>query len=268
MPQEHYQHSSGGSDQNWWYVDNGDEKGPFYEDEMIEMIKAKIIHSNSLVWKTGMADWSQAGQTILKVNFTAPPPIGMAYKDGLEDSGYTQCRKWNLQAEKKRTNRANVLFKLVVIAAAILAVVFFQIGSNKNQHNAAITESPDVYKSSCTEYSYSEIMRNPNSYIGKRIKISGKILQVMTTGLSVLGYKIITSPVNNFLLYEDYDFQSNTYYQNRWLVRYEQNETDQILKGDVVTFYGTFSGVEAVTTVLKVKQEVPILVSQYAEITR
>ncbi len=53
----------------------GKQTGPFDEQQLSDMVKAGTVMRETLVWKTGMAAWTQAGQvTELSGIFSATPP--------------------------------------------------------------------------------------------------------------------------------------------------------------------------------------------------
>lgn len=59
-------------------VMNGQAKGPFDRNELAQMVNARTLTKESLVWKQGMADWASA-ETVQELsslfNMTVPPPV-------------------------------------------------------------------------------------------------------------------------------------------------------------------------------------------------
>ncbi len=55
----------------------GKQTGPFNEQQLTEMVAAGTLQRDTLVWKTGMAAWTQAGQVaeISGVFSSTPPPL-------------------------------------------------------------------------------------------------------------------------------------------------------------------------------------------------
>jgi hypothetical protein len=56
---------------NWHYAAGTEQRGPFSEEKIRELIAAGNIAADTLVWRKGMADWRPARDTEL---FGAPPP--------------------------------------------------------------------------------------------------------------------------------------------------------------------------------------------------
>jgi hypothetical protein len=55
----------------------GKQSGPFNEQQLAEMAQAGTLQRDTLVWKTGMAAWQQAGQVAELANVfgSTPPPL-------------------------------------------------------------------------------------------------------------------------------------------------------------------------------------------------
>lgn len=89
------------------------------------------------------------------------------------------------------------------------------------------------YIASCEVIDYNDLCRNPNDYVGKRIAVTGQISSYSSGNLAV---------ASGFTLFEDYSLSESSFYQKSWLIDFTQPESNRILKDDIVTFYGTFSG--------------------------
>ncbi len=72
---------------NWYYVENGQQKGPVTQDQLDELARLGTIKADSLVWTDGMANWlpySQArpgsgaapAAAVPGAAFAAPMPSG------------------------------------------------------------------------------------------------------------------------------------------------------------------------------------------------
>ena len=64
---------------NWYYMDGDKQIGPVADQAMGALIKADAISRSTPVWREGMADWVDAGQTELAAKMgtpekTATPP--------------------------------------------------------------------------------------------------------------------------------------------------------------------------------------------------
>lgn len=116
-----------------------------------------------------------------------------------------------------------------------------QISIHNSEVEAGATlaqETKESYIASCVSVSYSDLCRNPNDYIGKRISVTGEISTYSSGSL-------ITA--DGFTLFEDYDISGDSYYSNSWLIDFTQPEENRILEKDVVTFYGEFKGLVDLT---------------------
>lgn len=56
---------------NWFYILDGQKKGPFTETELIALNEVSI---ETLVWKEGMSEWSQLS-SVAELSSLVPPPI-------------------------------------------------------------------------------------------------------------------------------------------------------------------------------------------------
>ncbi len=61
----------------WYYEDGGERKGPISESDIIELIKLKKIFHGSSVWKKSYPDWQKVENTELKtyLHELEPPPL-------------------------------------------------------------------------------------------------------------------------------------------------------------------------------------------------
>jgi GYF domain 2 len=65
----------GRSAMSWWYVSNGERRGPVNEDELARLLSNGALAPNSLLWKSGMKGWEPAANiTDLKSLLSSLPP--------------------------------------------------------------------------------------------------------------------------------------------------------------------------------------------------
>jgi hypothetical protein len=50
------------SSRSWFYAANGQQQGPFPEDQLRELIAGGTVRGDTLVWSDGMANWQQAAE--------------------------------------------------------------------------------------------------------------------------------------------------------------------------------------------------------------
>ena len=112
----------------------------------------------------------------------------------------------------------------------------------------------DQFKESCESVDYESLARDPESWKGKNIVVTGKVIQVMedsggnTYRVSITegNYGIWTDPV---------------------LVVYKPTDSsNRILEDDIVTVYATSSGLYTYKTVMGASQTVPSMLASYIDI--
>jgi hypothetical protein len=60
---------------SWWYVSNGERRGPVNEDELSRLLSDGALTANSLLWKSGMQGWEPAANIAdLKSLLSSLPP--------------------------------------------------------------------------------------------------------------------------------------------------------------------------------------------------
>src|SRR5262245_21613269 len=66
----------------WWYVLEGDRKGPVSEEDLHRLLAAGKISANSLVWKAGMEGWQSVAQVkdLTPMLASLPPEVPLAQK--------------------------------------------------------------------------------------------------------------------------------------------------------------------------------------------
>ena len=42
---------------NWFYVENGQQRGPVSDADLANLTRTGVIQPDTLVWREGMADW-------------------------------------------------------------------------------------------------------------------------------------------------------------------------------------------------------------------
>lgn len=118
----------------------------------------------------------------------------------------------------------------------------------KKKKKEAAKNKKQSYMKQCKTYSYSKIQRKPDKYDGKKIKVSGTVIQVMEGWLDTVSLRIEDSS------------------GNVWYVSYGYSDNEsKILENDKVTVYGESTGTETYTTVLGNTQTIPSVDAEYIE---
>lgn len=110
------------------------------------------------------------------------------------------------------------------------------IDSDSTDEQKEETLSPDEYKAQCEEASYNDVMRNPDDYAGKKLKITVQIFSVSDKWSTGKYYKAYT------------DDGSGHYFDKMvWIFDKRDEDADgyvKLLEDDIVTFYGEFNGLQ------------------------
>lgn len=117
--------------------------------------------------------------------------------------------------------------------------------AKKAKKKAAENEKSSYIKK-CKTYSYKNIQRHPDRYEGKKIKVSGTVIQVMEGWFDAVSLRVEDSSGN--IWYIDYS--------------YSDNEA-KILENDKITVYGESTGTETYTTILGSSQTIPSIDAKY-----
>lgn len=109
----------------------------------------------------------------------------------------------------------------------------------------AVMEEKELYASECVAVNYTDVARNPDSYDGVKIKITGEVIQVSEGWFNSVAMRI--------------DCNGNV-----WYVTYMRSDGEsRILEGDTITAYGECDGVTTYTSVLGSQITIPSLDMKY-----
>lgn len=129
--------------------------------------------------------------------------------------------------------------------------------SNNNQINSSVESG---YQSTCKNYSYKEIFRNPDDYLYKKIKITGEVIQVMEEKENGVDYWILRVNMTK---------DSWGYYDDTVMVLVDKSIVKgRIIEDDIFTFYGQILEPTTYETVLGASQTVPTILAYYAYLVK
>lgn len=121
-----------------------------------------------------------------------------------------------------------------------------------------ITESKEDFINSCQEYSYKDLARNPDNYIGCRIVLEVKIEQIVQGGFLDNNeyYRVYTN--------DEYDWwMGDEYFMNDTRV----DDDTRLLEDDIIRIYGEYAGTQEVKRALTgTKEYVPSINAYYIEL--
>ena len=147
------------------------------------------------------------------------------------------------------------------IAYIILIVIAFSVSIPNDKNDGlsdekVLEESEEEYKESCEEYDYKTVLRNPDDYVGKRVKITVKINSVHEENL-----------LNNTKYYMAYSEGEYGWYGNMYGVFDLRDEDDfKILSDDVITVYGEIASTEYTSSLIVSSQEIFCIEMKYMEL--
>lgn len=116
----------------------------------------------------------------------------------------------------------------------------------KEKKKKASKNKKDAYIKQCKTYVYKKIQRKPSKYEGKKIKISGTVIQVSEGWFDSVTLRVEDS--NGDVWYINYSYSDNE---------------DKILEDDKVTIYGECKGTETYVTVLGGTVTIPAVEAEY-----
>lgn len=118
-------------------------------------------------------------------------------------------------------------------------------------------ETEQEYKDSCKEYKYKDVLRNPQDYVGERIKITAKIYSVHEESWSNDG--------KYYFVYSNDEY--NIWHGDRYAI-YDRREVQdpKLLSEDVITIWGEISNPEQTTSLIVSSEEIFVIDMKYAEL--
>lgn len=151
-------------------------------------------------------------------------------------------------------------------AVIIILVVFGFVGfymyrgiseyEGTNNRITQTTLSKEEYKALCKTYTFEELARNPESFKGNKVTVTGKVIQVV-------------KDQNNYDLRVNItktDLYGTDYYDDTIYVTYtKKSGENNILEDDIITIYGESKGEYSYTSALGVPITVPHIEAQFID---
>ncbi len=157
--------------------------------------------------------------------------------------GHTASDKWSTKKAPTSDDKTLVQVKKCV-----------RCGIEMETKEKKLTESEykKWFKEHCKTYDYKKLARKPSSYEGKRIKISGRVLQVQESSGWVSRTVMRVATKGNW---------DNVFY----VTIYGKLST-RILEGDRVTLWGEYGGLKTYETILGGSVTIPQMEAEYYSI--
>lgn len=116
--------------------------------------------------------------------------------------------------------------------------------------------SEEDYKALCQEYNYKDVLRNPENYVGEKVKITLKISSVHEAG--------ITNPTKYYFAYSESDYG---WYGDRYAVYDKRTEQDpKLLSDDIITIWGEIADPAQTSSFIVNSEELFVIDMKYAEL--
>lgn len=166
-----------------------------------------------------------------------------------------------LKIAKKNTYELVKVMKCSAISCAILLFFFFVSPQETEEPVISptptaqvIKESREDYISSCQEYTYKYVLRTPEYYAGKRIKIKLQISSVHEESFLQDKY------------YFAYSENEYGWYGDRYAVYDKRENGIKLLEGDVIYVYGEIDGTVHTSSLILKSQELVSIKMKYSEL--
>ena len=163
-----------------------------------------------------------------------------------DDGSTKQVTNWRIEKAKTLKAQKNTT---VVISYRNLSCKLKVFCTSKVKKTA--TEEKAEFKKSCKEIAYKKIARNPDNYIAKKIKISGKVIQVMEDN-DDLTLRVATKDGHDDV----------------FLVAYTYSDNDsKVLEDDSITIWGYCQGTVTYESTLGGNITIPAMSAKYLKIS-
>lgn len=118
------------------------------------------------------------------------------------------------------------------------------------------TLTEDEYKAQCQEYNYKDVLRNPENYIGQKIKITVKISSVHSESSSMPKYYFAYSN-------DEYDWWFGDRYG---IFDYRSEDDIKLLEDDIINVYGEIADPQETKSLILNSEEVFCIDMKYSEL--
>ncbi|MCX7945137.1 MAG: zinc-ribbon domain-containing protein [Deltaproteobacteria bacterium] len=118
----------------WYYSRGGEQKGPFTDEEIRELVESNVITPKTFIWKDGMLDWMRASTVVeFKHFFEGKPSKEPVVKEVVESLGLEELdKKFKDQKVGERIQEVDVLGSEGADKGGGTQEDFFSIGFGQN----------------------------------------------------------------------------------------------------------------------------------------
>jgi uncharacterized membrane protein HdeD (DUF308 family) len=127
---------------SWWYVSDGERRGPVNEDELARLLSNGALAPNSLLWKSGMKGWEPAANIAdLKSLLSSLPPE-------VPRDQPSRLTAWKRLKRHLGSTLALIIGGLALVAGlATLGANSFKLGSSMPQAGVVMILGALAYRS-------------------------------------------------------------------------------------------------------------------------
>lgn len=125
------------------------------------------------------------------------------------------------------------------------------------------SQKETLYKQACQKANYIDLARSPDVLKGQKVKVSGKVIQVIEASSSQY-YCVYRVDITH---HGDASTYSIEYYDDTILVLYDgYGKPVRILEDDIITIYGEYQGLDSYESVLGATITLPKIFAEYIDI--
>ena len=158
---------------------------------------------------------------------------------------------------RKKVKGGKLKWILIIVVALLALMVVFGEDAYELSEDAE-SMSKEEYIDSCEKYTYEEIARNAESFVGKKIKFKGEIQQVVYDSEDGSSEYLISVTEDEFGLWTD----------NVYVTLVAKEDDSKFLDYDIVAFYGEVSGEEEYTSILGENIVIPSVTAVYMNLEK
>lgn len=162
------------------------------------------------------------------------------------------CPKCGAKNKKPLFKRVSTYLILVVII--VIAAIIAGSGNQYKLSDDAEKMSEKDYKAACEAVDYKDIMRDSDKFVGKKVKFTGEVSQVVYDSEDGESDYLIAVTKGDYDLYTD-----NVH------VYYNVGDGEKLIEEDIVTLYGEISGEFTYKSIFGESITVPEMTAVYAE---
>jgi hypothetical protein len=119
--------------------------------------------------------------------------------------------------------------------------------------------SEEEYKALCKEYSYKDVLRNPENYVGEKVVITVEISSVYETSW--------LNPVKYYFAYAETEPGNGFFWGDRYCIFDKRENTDlKILKTDIIKVWGEISEPRETESLIVNSEELFCIDMKYVEL--